>query len=257
MRNQGLERRRLTGKTPGLAAPAYHRGQRATEVPGGYHRQLMAKEERLSRVFVELADTLVSGFDVVEFLHLLTERCVELLDVGAAGVILVDEQGVLRVMASSDERAHTLELFEVQNQEGPCLDCIHSGKPVVNQPLHREGNRWPAFSREARAVEFRFAHALPLRLRDQILGALNLFSDEESRLAETGLVVGQALADVATIGLLQARATEDARVLAEQLQGALSSRVVIERAKGHARRACQYRSRRSLPAPPRLCAQPQ
>jgi transcriptional regulator with GAF, ATPase, and Fis domain len=192
----------------------------------------MAREERLSRVFVELADTLVSGFDVVEFLHMLTERCVELLDVGAAGVVLADQGGTLRVMASSDERAHTLELFEVQNEEGPCLDCVRSGEPVVNEPLHAEGNRWPAFSREARAAEFRFAHALPLRLRDQVLGALNLFSDEASRLGETGLVVGQALADVATIGLLQARAAEETRVLAEQLQGALNSRVIIEQAKG-------------------------
>jgi len=135
-------------------------------------------------------------------------------------------------MASSDERAHTLELFEVQNQEGPCLDCVRSGEPVVNEPLAAGGNRWPAFSREARAAKFRFAHALPLRLRDQILGALNLFSDEEARLAEAELVVGQALADVATIGLVQARAMEEARVLAEQLQGALNSRVIIEQAKG-------------------------
>ena len=192
----------------------------------------MAREERLSRVFVELADTMVSSFDVVEFLHMLTERCVELLDVGAAGVVLADEQGALRVMASSDERAHTLELFEVQNQEGPCLDCVRSGEPVLNEPLHVEGSRWPAFSREARAAEFRFAHALPLRLRDQVLGALNLFSDEASRLAETELVIGQALADVATIGLVQARTVKETQVLAEQLQGALNSRVIIEQAKG-------------------------
>lgn len=192
----------------------------------------MTREERLSRVFVELADTLASGFDVVDFLHMLTERCVELLDVGAAGVVLADEQGVLRVMASSDERAHTLELFEVQNQEGPCLDCFRSGEPVFNEPLHAEGTRWPAFRREARAAEFRFVHALPLRRRDQVIGALNLFSDEASRLAESGLVVGQALADVATIGLLQTRAMEESRVLAAQLQGALNSRVIIEQAKG-------------------------
>jgi hypothetical protein len=192
----------------------------------------MGREERLSRVFVELADTLVSGFDVVEFLHTLTERCVELLDVGAAGVLLADERGNLRVMASSDERAHILEVFEVQNQEGPCLDCYRSGEPVVNEPLGGEGSRWPSFSREARAAGFRFAHALPLRLRDQALGALNLFSDEESPLSETGLVVGQALADVATTGLLQTRAMEESRVLAEQLRGALNSRVVIEQAKG-------------------------
>jgi len=192
----------------------------------------MAREERLSRVFVELADTLVSGFDVVEFLHRLTQRCVELLDVGAAGVVLLDERGALRVMASSDERAHTLELFEVQNKEGPCQDCIRTKEPVVNEPLHDEGNRWPAFSQEARAAEFRFAHALPMRLRDQVIGALNLFSDEESLLAETELVIAQALADVATIGVLQTRAMEERRVLAEQLQSALSSRVIIEQAKG-------------------------
>ena len=192
----------------------------------------MGREERLSRVFVELADTLVSGFDVADFLHMLTERCMELLDVGAAGVVLVDGQGTLRVMASSDERAYTLELFELQNHEGPGLDCYLSGAPVVNEPLSGEGSRWPTFSREARAAGFWFAHALPLRLRDQILGALNLFSDEEARLAETGLVIGQALADVATIGLLQARAAAETRVLAEQLQSALNSRVIIEQAKG-------------------------
>ena len=146
----------------------------------------MAREERLSRVFVELADTLVSGFDVVEFLHMLTERCVELLDVGAAGVVLADEKGTLRVVASSDERAHTLELFEIQNDEGPCLECVRTGESVVNEPLHAEGNRWPAFSREAHVAEFRFAHALPLRLRDRVLGALNLFSDEASRSGRPG-----------------------------------------------------------------------
>ena len=192
----------------------------------------MGREERLSRVFVELADTLVSGFDVVEFLLMLTERCVELLDVGAAGVVLADEGKNLRVMASSDERAHILEVFEVQNQEGPGLDCYRSGEAVVNVPLHGEGSRWPSFSAEARAAGFRFAHALPLRLRDQTLGALNLFSDEESHLGETELVIGQALADVATTGLLQARAMEQSRVLTEQLQRALNSRVVIEQAKG-------------------------
>ena len=180
----------------------------------------MGREERLSRVFVELADTLVSGFDVVEFLHMLTERCVELLDVGAAGVVL------------ADERAHILEVFEVQNDEGPCLDCYRSGDAVINVSLHGEGSRWPSFSAEARAAGFRFAHALPLRLRAQTLGALNLFSDEESQLGETELVVGQALADVATTGLLQARAMEQSRVLTEQLQRALNSRVVIEQAKG-------------------------
>jgi|SRR5581483_488578 len=194
----------------------------------------MGREERLSRVFVELADTLVSGFDVVEFLHMLTERCVELLDVGAAGVVLADERENLRVMASSDERAHILEVFEVQNQEGPCLDCYRSGVALVNVPLaaDADANRWPSFSAEARGAGFRFAHALPLRLREQTLGALNLFSDEESHLGETELVVGQALADVATTGLLQARAMEQSRVLTEQLQRALNSRVVIEQAKG-------------------------
>jgi hypothetical protein len=192
----------------------------------------VGREERLSRVFVELADTLVSGFDVVEFLLMLTERCVELLDVGAAGVILADERENLRVMASSDERAHILEVFEVQSQEGPCLDCYRGGVAVVNVSLQAGGNRWPRFSAEARAAGFRFAHALPLRLRDQTLGALNLFSDEESHLGETELVIGQALADVATTGLLQARAMEQSRVLTEQLQRALDSRVVIEQAKG-------------------------
>jgi hypothetical protein len=106
-------------------------------------------------------DTLVTGFDVVEFLHRLTERSVEVLDVSAAGLMLSDQRGSLRVVASSDERTRLLELFELQNEEGPCLDCSLSGEPVLNHALDANGGRWPLFGPEARAPGFHSAHALP------------------------------------------------------------------------------------------------
>ncbi len=190
------------------------------------------REQLLAATFVELADTLVADFDVVDFLDGLASRCVRLLDVDAAGLMLADQRGSLRVIASSSEQAHLVELFQLQHAEGPCLECFQTGLPVSEPDLTTAGKRWPSFAPAAAAEGFAAVQALPLRLRDEVIGAMNLFRRAPGRLDETGLRVGQAMADVATIGLLQERNFRHQEVLAEQLQGALNSRVVIEQAKG-------------------------
>ncbi len=192
----------------------------------------MAREAMLARTLVELADTLVADFDVVELLTRLTDRCVDVLDVGAAGLMLVSPEGDLRVMASSSEAIRVLELFELQSQEGPCLECYRTGQPVVNQNLATVNGRWPRFAAEALAAGFHSVHALPMRLRGIVIGALNLFDVEPGEMPPTDVEAAQALADVATIAVLQHRATLRAQVLNEQLNHALSSRIVIEQAKG-------------------------
>ena len=192
----------------------------------------MLRETLLARTFVELADTLVDDFDVVELLTMLADRCVEVLEVSAAGLMLVAPEGDLRVVASSGETMRPLELFEIQAQEGPCLDCFRSGDPVINQDLTTVNGRWPRFAPEAIEAGFRSVHALPMRLRGKIIGAVNLFRAGQGTLIEADVAAGQALADVATIAILQHRATREAHVLNDQLNYALNSRVVIEQAKG-------------------------
>jgi len=192
----------------------------------------MAREALLSRTLVELADTLVADFDVVELLTLLADRCVDVLDVEAAGLMLVAPEGDLRVMASSSEAMRVLELFELQSQEGPCLDCYRSGEPVVNQDLAVVNGRWPRFVAEALGAGFRSVHALPMRLRGTVIGALNLFHVEPGEMRDADIEAAQAFADVATIAILQHRAALEAQVLNEQLTHALNSRIVIEQAKG-------------------------
>jgi GAF domain-containing protein len=192
----------------------------------------MSREQRLAGVFVELADTLVADFDVIDFLHTLTERSVELLQADAAGLILADPQGQLHVLASTTDQARVLELFELQASEGPCLDCFTTGQPVVNIDLAEVEARWPRFQAATTAAGFRSVHALPLRLRGQVLGAMNLFCRHQSTLSDADLAVGQALSDVATIGLLQERTVRHVEIVAEQLQAALNSRILIEQAKG-------------------------
>ena len=188
-------------------------------------------ETQLADVFVEMADTLVDDFDVIDFLHVLTERCVQLLDVSAAGLLLTDGRGTLQVVAASSERTRLLELFQLQTDEGPCLDCFRTGAPVSVADLPSAG-RWPRFTAAAAEVGFAAVHALPMRLRTDVIGALNLFDTDPACLDEGKLRIGQALADIATIGLLQQRAIHRRDVLTEQLQTALNSRVLIEQAKG-------------------------
>jgi GAF domain-containing protein len=186
-----------------------------------------------ARVFVEMADTLVDEFDIIEFLQMVTARTSELTKVSACGLLLADQRGRLQFMAASEERAELLELFQVQAQEGPCQDCFHEGVPVVNADLTGASDRWPLFAPRAVRGGFKSVHAFPLRLRQELIGALNLFGTETGELLdETDVIVVQAMADVATIGLLQERAIRQGEILTEQLQGALNSRVVIEQAKG-------------------------
>ncbi len=186
----------------------------------------------LSDTFVELADTMVADFDVIDFLHLLTDRSVRLLEASAAGVLLADPRGELRVAAASSEATALVELFQLQNDEGPCLDCVRTGRPVIAADLAGAGQQWPRFAQAAGEAGFRTVQALPMRLRDQVIGALNLFGAEPGPFSPDSLRIGQALADVATIGLLHERNVRRGEAVAEQLQGALNSRVVIEQAKG-------------------------
>jgi GAF domain-containing protein len=190
------------------------------------------REALLSQTFVELADTLVNDFDVVELLTLVADRCVEVLDVDAAGVMLLAPEGDLRVMASSSEAMRVLELFELQTEEGPCLDCYRTSQPVVNQDLAMVNGRWPHFAPEALEAGFHSVHALPLRVHGKTIGALNLFHAERGEIDEVDIAVAQAFADVASIAILQYRAALESHVLNEQLHHALNSRVVIEQAKG-------------------------
>jgi transcriptional regulator with GAF, ATPase, and Fis domain len=183
-------------------------------------------------VFVEIADTLIDEFDVIEFLQMVTSHTSDLVRAQAAGLLLADHQGRLQLMAASDEQAEMLELYQVQSLEGPCQDCFRQGTAVVNADLESAAARWPKFAPRAVAAGFRSVHAFPLRLRREVIGALNLFGGDAGSMEDEDVRVVQALADVATIGLLQERAIRRSEVLTEQLQAALNSRIVIEQAKG-------------------------
>lgn len=188
-------------------------------------------EFQVADVFVELADTLVDDFDVMDFLHVLAERSVLLLGVSAAGILLTDERGTLQVVAASSERTRLLELFQLQSDQGPCVDCFRSGRPVSVADLPAAG-RWPRFTVAATEVGFAAVHAVPMRLRTETIGALNFFSVQPGPVDADKLRLGQALADIATIGLLQQRAIHHRDALTEQLQTALNTRILIEQAKG-------------------------
>ncbi|WP_194907088.1 GAF and ANTAR domain-containing protein [Catenulispora rubra] len=192
----------------------------------------MTRERLLAEAFVDTADALVEDFDVIDFLHTLTERCVEILDVDAAGIMLSDAGRVLHAAASSTENARLLELFELQSEAGPCIEAFTTGRPVVNVDLRASTERWPRFAEAAQATGFVSAHALPLRLREKVIGALNLFCERPGALTESDVRSGQALADVATVAILAHRSLRHADLLAEQLQYALTSRIAIEQAKG-------------------------
>lgn len=193
---------------------------------------MLSREERLTGTFVELADSLVDRFDIVDLLTLLAERSVEIFDVDAAGLLMSDTNGDLRLMAATSEAIQMVELMQLQADQGPCLDCFRTGVPVLAADLGEAPERWPRFAPEAMNAGFRAVHALPLRLRGKVLGALNLFRSTPGGLDHADATAAQALADVATVALLQQRAVSEAQTLAEQLQDALNSRVAIEQAKG-------------------------
>ena len=192
----------------------------------------VTREQRLVETFVELADTLVEDFDVIDFLHTLVGRCVQLLDVDAAGVMLIDQHGHLHVAAASTENARLLELFELQADAGPCVDCCRTGIAVLNADLDARAGQCPRFAEAARAAGFTAAHALPLRLRGTVIGALILFCADDPVLSVADVGTGQAMADVATMGILAQRTVQQSELLAAQLEHALSSRIAIEQAKG-------------------------
>ncbi len=190
------------------------------------------RETLLAQTFVDISDTLVADFDVVDFLSVLAGRCVELLGVSEAGLMLADATGVLRVAASSSQTMNLLELFELQHDDGPCVECYRTKTAISEDDLGGAVERWPQFAPEAIAAGFTSVYALPMRLRDEVIGSLNLLRADPGVLDREDLVLAQALADVATIGILQHRTAIESKLVAEQLQYALNSRVVIEQAKG-------------------------
>lgn len=192
----------------------------------------MTRERQLTDAFVELTDTLVGDFDVVDLLHQLTMRCVRLLDVDAAGLLLADRQGRLRPMAASTEQARILKLLALHDVDGPGLDCYRTGEPVTSADLVAEGGRWPRFAAAAQLAGFVAVQALPMRHHDRVIGALTLLRTAPGRLTTDELHIGQALANVATISILQQRRLERHEAATEQLQTVLNSRTLIEQATG-------------------------
>jgi GAF domain-containing protein len=193
----------------------------------------MVSTERLADVFVDVADTLVDEFDLIDFLHNLADHAVDVSGASSAGLVLADEKDdSLHFMAASSTSARYLELFQLQNAEGPCLDCFRSREPVIITDLSEETERWPGFAPSAVEAGVHSVHAFPMRLRNRVIGALNVFGEDPLPLDSTDMKIVQAMADVATIAILQERAIASAEVLTEQLQGALNSRIVIEQAKG-------------------------
>ncbi|MEV7340708.1 GAF and ANTAR domain-containing protein [Streptomyces sp. NPDC093544] len=194
----------------------------------------MARERRLAEIFVEVADSLVEDFDVIDLLQRLSTRCVELLNVSAAGILLVDAHGELQLLAASDEHTRLLELFALQHDQGPCVECYRTGAARTNIDLSRREvtESWPRFAARARETGYVFTHAIPLRLRNRVVGALNLFQTEPRRLGDDDIALAQALADVATIAILQQRTLEQSHVENSQLENALTSRILVEQVKG-------------------------
>ncbi|MBD0840983.1 GAF and ANTAR domain-containing protein [Streptomyces sp. TRM68416] len=194
----------------------------------------MARERRLAEIFVEVADSLVEDFDVIDLLQRLSARCVELLDVSAAGILLVDAHGELQIIAASDEHTRLLELFALQHDQGPCVECYRTGAARTNIDLARAEATadWSRFAARARETGYTTTHAIPLRLRSRTVGALNLFQTTPHRLGDDDIALAQALADVATIAILQQRTLEQSHVENSQLETALTSRVLIEQVKG-------------------------
>jgi hypothetical protein len=192
---------------------------------------MATREELLARTFLQLADSLVDDFDVVELLTMLSDRCVELLDATATGIMVADAGGTLQVMAASSEDAKLLELFQIQNEEGPCLDAFRSGQPVVHANL-AAGSPWPRFGELAVSAALPSVHAFPMRVRTRVLGSLNLFMASPGLLSDADIVVAQALAHAATLALLHNAAVRDSQRVTAQLEGALNSRITIEQAKG-------------------------
>lgn len=194
--------------------------------------EMGARSIRVSAAFVKLADTLVGDYDVLELLHTLVEESVELLNAAAAGLMLASADGELQVLASTSEESQLVEALQQESGAGPCVDCYVTGLPVIVRDIAGTGDRWTEFRKAATSQGFRSVHAFPLRVRGQTIGAMNLFRTETGDLSEEDIAVGQALADVSTISILQKRTASEFAVVNQQLQDALNSRILIEQAKG-------------------------
>jgi GAF domain-containing protein len=192
----------------------------------------LTREAKLAQAFVALADTLVADFDLVDLLQTLVETCTDLLDTAAAGLLLRDTSGVLHVVASTTEDANFVEVVQLGAAAGPCLACIESGEAVTVTDIEVTGDQWPEFRRAALDRGFKSVQATPLRLRADVIGAMNLFDTRIGALNPEDVATAQALSDVATIGILSDRAAQEKSLVNTQLQAALDSRVVIEQAKG-------------------------
>ena len=190
------------------------------------------RERSVSAAFVSLANSLAEGYDPVDLFTRLTQGCADVLDIASAGLLLADQRGVLHVMAASSEATRDLEVFQLQREDGPCLDCYHGGVPVLVADLSEQAGRWPSFVPAAIASGFASVHAVPMRLRDNVLGALGLFHTQVGTLSADDLDLAQALAHVASVALVAERAMSDTSAINQQLQIALRSRVILEQAKG-------------------------
>ncbi|MDQ1608184.1 MAG: hypothetical protein QOE16_916 [Microbacteriaceae bacterium] len=191
----------------------------------------VSRETKLNAAFVKLADTLTADFDVVDLLHTLVQECVDLLDTQAGGLMLSDASGKLQLMASTSERADFVEIMQLNAGAGPCVDCFTTGKPVSVADID-DSDQWPEFRGAALEQGFHSVHSTPMRLRGNVIGTMNLFSTSLGELNRADADVAQALADVATIGILQERVIRESSIVTEQLQRALDSRILIEQAKG-------------------------
>ncbi|SDS98062.1 ANTAR domain-containing protein [Friedmanniella luteola] len=192
------------------------------------------REARVLGAVVALVDNLLHDFDVVDLLTDLTERCADLLDISSAGLLLADPRGQLHLMAATSDRTVGLELFQLQADEGPCLDCYVSGEPISIADLDTETGHWPRFVPAAREAGFASVHAVPLRAAGSVLGALGLFGTSTGALNDADLLVGRSLAHVASVAIVQERPPTPETVL-PRLRRALASRVVVEQAKGFLR----------------------
>jgi len=190
------------------------------------------REGQLLDTFVTLADTLVADYDVVDLLCTLVDKCASLLDAAAAGIILSAGNSELEVVASTNERSRLVEILQLRAGSGPCVESFTTGRAVAVPDIDAVGAKWPRFRAGALAQGFVSMHAVPLRLRTTTIGSLNLFWNRTGGLSEADTQTVQALADVATIGILQERAIRESDVVRRQLQHALNSRILIEQAKG-------------------------
>jgi hypothetical protein len=195
----------------------------------GSHEEL-PREQDIIQSLIRLADQLVDDYDVVDLTTELTEDCSRLLDVSASGVLLADAGGVLHLLAASSEEARNLEIFQLQREEGPCLDCFRTGEPVIVSDLRAERARWPRFVDTAEQQGFASVHAIPMRLQDDRLGALGLFGTNPGALDQYDLALARALAHVASIAIASRPRTRSS--LLPGLQQAVASRGVLEMAKG-------------------------